>query len=221
MTHEKRFKVGLIGAGYVAQFHVKALRRLANVDIVGVYDADGEKAKQAAKTFGLKACKSLADLVEAGAEVVHVLTPPDTHTAITLEALDRGCHVLVEKPLATRAEDCDRIAQAAAKAGRAVCVNHSLLRDPFVVRALDAVRAGAVGRVLTVDYFRSSDYAPYRGGLLPPQYRGGGYPFRDLGIHALYLLEAFLGPVGNVTAEYRSAGGLSRDPNIFYDEWRA
>ncbi len=97
-------------------------------------------------------------------------------------------------------------------------MDHSLLYDPHVARALDLVRAGKLGRIVSVDVLRSSVYPPYRGGPLPPQYRTAGYPFRDLGVHALYLFEAFLGPIEDVNAAWSWLGG---DPNLAYDEWRA
>ena len=214
-------RIGLIGAGYVSKFHVLAVKRLPDVTLAGICDLDAARAQLAAKDAECPAYTSTAQLFEAGVDVVHILTPPAAHAALTIQALEHGCHVLVEKPLATSVEDCDRIAAAAATANRIVCVNHSLLYDPFIVRALDLVRAGAVGDILTVDYFRSSDYPPYLGGPLPPQYRAGGYPFRDLGVHALYLMQAFLGDIADVQAQFRSAGRLSADPNIRYDEWRA
>ena len=95
------------------------------------------------------------------------------------------------------------------------------LGDPFVKRALALVRAGAIGDVLTVDYLRSSNYPPYRGGPLPLHYREGGYPFRDLGVHALYLLQEFLGNVEDVHAEFRTSGVNDSDPDLHFDEWRA
>src|SRR5690606_13837942 len=52
----------------------------------------------------------------------------------------------------------------------------------------------------------------------PPFLRDAGYPFRDLGIHCLTLMQAFLGPVQDVEAEWRSVGG---QPSIAFDEWRA
>ncbi len=217
----KTFRAGLVGAGYVSEFHVQALQRLPDVQIAGIFDVNSTAASAAAARWGYRQFSSLEELVDAGANVIHVLTPPATHADITIEALERGCDVLVEKPLATSVEDCDRIAEAAARAGRTVGVNHSLLRDPFVARTLDAVRHGAVGDLLTVDYFRSSDYPPHLGGPLPPPYRDGGYPFRDLGIHALYLLQEFLGEIQAARVEFRSAGRASRDPNIHFDEWRA
>jgi nucleoside-diphosphate-sugar epimerase/predicted dehydrogenase len=208
-------RVGLIGAGYVSQFHLQALRRLPDVQIVGVCDVD--RARAAAT--GCRVFDSPRQLYGAGVDFVHILTPPASHAELTLEALRHGCHVLVEKPLATSVEDCDRIAAAAGD--RIVCVCHSLLRDPFVMQALELVRHGAVGELLTVDYFRSSEYPPWSGGALPPQYRDGGYPFRDLGVHALYLMQAFLGPLQEVQGWFGSAGRHSTDPNLRYDEWRA
>ncbi|HEX2974186.1 MAG TPA: NAD-dependent epimerase/dehydratase family protein, partial [Tepidisphaeraceae bacterium] len=56
------------------------------------------------------------------------------------------------------------------------------------------------------------------GGPLPPQYRSAGYPFRDLAVHALYLFEAFLGPIEHVHGDWKGLGG---DPNLPFDEWRA
>jgi nucleoside-diphosphate-sugar epimerase/predicted dehydrogenase len=156
-----------------------------------------------------------------GLDVVHVLTPPNTHVDVALEALSLGCHVLVEKPLATSVEDCDRLIAESQARGLHVCVNHSLLGDPFVKRALTLVRSGAIGDVLTVDYLRSSNYPPYRGGPLPPQYREGGYQFRDLGVHGLYLMSQFLGPIEDVNAVFRTSGLKCSDPNIHFDEWRA
>jgi predicted dehydrogenase/nucleoside-diphosphate-sugar epimerase len=214
----KKIRVGLAGAGYISEFHVAALRRVPEVVLMGFYDVDATRAAQAGERFGVAAYPSLAALRDAGADCIHVLTPPHTHAAVALEALSLGCHVLVEKPLAVEVSDCERIEAVAADKGRLACVNHSLLFDPQVRRALKTVEQGRLGKVVSVDILRSSAYPPYPGGPLPPQYRTAGYPFRDLGVHALYLFQAFLGPIEHVDAEWASLGG---DPNLAYDEWRA
>ncbi len=157
-------------------------------------------------------------MVNAGVDVVHVLTPPSSHASIVLRALELGCHVLVEKPLAVEVEDCERIAAAAEEKGLQVCVNHSLLFDPHVRGAIKAVKAGKIGKVVSVDILRSSNYPPYAGGPLAPHMRGAGYPFRDLGVHALYLFQELLGPVEDVQASWTSMGG---EPSLAFDEWRA
>jgi predicted dehydrogenase/nucleoside-diphosphate-sugar epimerase len=211
-------KAGLVGAGAICEAHIHALRRLRNVEIVGVADLDLSRASAMARRFNLPhAFSSFAELLAENPDVIHVLTPPDTHAQATLEALHRGCHVYVEKPLATSVEDCELIAAAATHAGRQVCVGHSQLRDPFVMKALEIVHSGAVGKVVGVDHFRSQLYAPYAGGPVPYQYQAGGFPFRDLGVHSLYLLEAFLGPVSDATVRL---GQPSRDGCPTFKDWR-
>jgi 2-alkyl-3-oxoalkanoate reductase len=211
-------RVGLVGAGGIAPHHVGALRNLPSVEIVGITDLDRERAAALAARLDLRVHPSLAALRDAGAEVIHVLTPPESHAQVALEALGLGCHVLVEKPLATSVEDCRRVQAAAEARGLLASVNHSLLFDPQIARALETVRAGKLGEVVSVDILRGSAYPPFRGGPMPPQYRSAGYPFRDLGVHALYLFQAFLGPIESVTGAWESRGG---DPNLAFDEWRA
>src|SRR6185295_6294698 len=99
-----------------------------------------------------------------------------------------------------------------------VGVSHSLLFDPQIRSALEAVKRGALGEVVAVDILRGSLYPPYAGGPLPPQYRTAGYPFRDLGIHGLYVIEAFLGPIEKVDATWRRGAG---DANLAFNDWRA
>lgn len=211
-----RHRAGFIGAGHISTFHAEALRRIPGVELAGVFDIDEERARLAARALNTRACSSIGDFAKEGVDVVHVLTPPETHALAALDAIAIGAHVLVEKPLATDVEDCRRIASAAQAKGVRVCVDHSLLYDPHVRRAIDAVKRGEIGRVISVTISRSSDYPAYEGGPLPPHYRTAGYPFRDLGIHQLYLLQAFLGPIEDVHAQWRSLGG---DPNLTFDEW--
>lgn len=212
-----RFRVGLVGAGHISEFHVQALRRIPFVQIVGVVDLDRPKAEALGKKFDLPVLGGVAELRAAGANVIHVMTPPHTHAAVATEALDLGCHVFVEKPLATDADDCIRLRDLAKAKGLEVGVSHSLLFDPQIRAALEAVRRGELGDIIGVDILRSSMYPPYAGGPLPPQYRTAGYPFRDLGIHALYVLEAFLGPIEKVAATWRPGAG---DANLAFNDWR-
>jgi predicted dehydrogenase/nucleoside-diphosphate-sugar epimerase len=211
-------KAGVVGAGHIAEFHIQALQRMPNVEIVGICDLDRAKADALGAKFNIPVLESLAALRAAGADVINVATPPHTHAAVASEALRAGCHVFVEKPLATDAEDCIKLRDLAKAQGKQVCVCHSLLWDPQVASALESVRAGKLGDVVAVDILRGSLYPPFPGGPLPPQYRTAGYPFRDLGIHALYVIEAFLGPIEKVDAQWRSGEG---DPNLAFNDWRA
>ncbi|MGE0547931.1 MAG: NAD-dependent epimerase/dehydratase family protein [Kofleriaceae bacterium] len=212
-------RAGMVGAGQICEFHVAAVKKLAPaVELVGVCDLDAERARTNAERWGTTAYADLDALIAAGANVIHVLTPPSAHAKVAIAALERGCHVLIEKPIAEDAEEARKIGELAKKKGLTVSVNHSLLYDPQVKRALDAVRAGALGQVVSVDILRGSEYPPYEGGPLPPWYRDAGYPFRDIGVHCLYLIQELLGSIEEVDADWRSLGG---DPNLAFDEWRA
>jgi predicted dehydrogenase/nucleoside-diphosphate-sugar epimerase len=213
-----RFRAGMVGAGNICRYHVAAVQALEDVELVGICDLDAQRAEANAAAWGTRAFASLDALVAAGANVVHVLTPPSAHARVAIEALERGCHVLVEKPLAEDPDDARRIGEVARARGLVATVDHSLLYDPQVMMGLERVRAGALGDVVGVDVFQASEYPPYEGGALPPWYRDAGYAWRDVGVHCLYLVQEFLGAIGEVEAEWSSLGG---DRNLAYDEWRA
>ena len=211
-------RVLLIGAGGISEHHAKALQNIHNVELAGFIDLNEQKVKKAVELFGGKKYSSIADAIKDGVEAAHVLTPPDSHSKIAIDALQQGLHVLVEKPLGISIEECEAIDLAAKEAGRLATVNHSLLYDPEIMKAIELVQKGAVGEVISVDIIRSSVYPSYPGGELPPHYREPGYPFRDIGVHALYLIQEFLGAIQSVEGKYRSLGG---DHMLAYDEWRA
>jgi 2-alkyl-3-oxoalkanoate reductase len=214
----ERVRVGLVGAGYVASRHLRALKDLPFVEIVGICDMDETRASALASSFGVpRFFRTLAEMAAARPQVVHILTPPVSHCALTLEALEMGCHVFVEKPLAETVEECDLMIAKAREKGLVLSVNHSVLFEPAMRAALRHVAAGHCGDLLAVNYFRGSEYAPYPGGPPSPLYRQGSYPFRDLGVHAIYVLEAFIGKLHSLEARFYSTG---RDPMITFDEWR-
>lgn len=214
-----KLRVAIVGAGYVASHHLAALKRLDFVELVGICDSNLAAATALAERFGVaKAASSLADLASQNPQAVYILTPPASHAALAMQALDMGCRVLVEKPMADSIAECRAMIEKAQSKGLMLGVNHSDLLDPVVMKALAQVRAGRIGELVSVDILRSSEYPAYAGGPLPGQVAQGSYPFRDLGVHGLYTLEAFLGKLSDVKVTYQSSG---RDPNLKFDEWQA
>jgi len=219
VSKDNRLRIGIVGAGYVARYHIEALKRLDGVEIVGICDLDLDAAGKLAQTYDI--ALATADLAELGArqpQAIYVLTPPSSHCALTLRALDMGCHVFVEKPMADSVAECDAMMARARETGLVLSVDHSDLFDPMILRARELVAAGACGELVAVDVWRSSDYPPYAGGPLPAMVTQGSYPFRDLGVHGLYTLEAFLGEIAEVDIRYRSTG---RSSMLKFDEWQA
>ncbi len=195
----KRFRAGILGVGPQSELHVAAVKALADVELVGVSD-------------------DLDSLVTAGANVIHVVTAPATHGKLAKAALEKGCHVLIEKPATQDEKEALEIGRLAQRKGLMATVSHALLFDPQIERAIEAVRSGALGNVVSVDLLRGLDYPPYEGGPMPPWYRDAGYAVRDVGVECLYLLQELLGPIEDIDASWRSVGG---DPNLAFDEWRA
>src|SRR5262249_10530783 len=132
------------------------------------------------------------------------------------ECLSRGMHVLIEKPLATDVAACEAIGQAAAERGLVATVDHSLLFDPELEKALRLISAGAIGDIVSVDFIRSSEYPSVAGGRKRPYCASPGEPFRDLGVHAIYVMQRLLGEIRGVQPIFRSLGG---DSLLAYDEW--
>ena len=202
----------------MASRHLAALRDLPFVEVAGICDVDQRKAGEFASKFHIPGVyPSLAAMETAKPQVVHILTPPASHCALTLQALEMGCHVFVEKPMAETAEECDEMIASAREKGLVLSVNHSMRFEPAVLEALDHIAKGHCGEILSAYYFRGSDYPPYPGGRRSAVYRQGSYPFRDLGVHAVYLLEAFLGPPRSLSEKHFGTGN---DPMLTFDEWR-
>ena len=217
MSNEIR--VGVVGAGYVSTHHLRAMRDLPFIKLAGICDFDRTRATAMAAKFGVEGVYgNLREMAAARPHVVHILTPPESHCSLTLEALEMGCHVFVEKPMAESAAECDQIIAAARSKGLILSVNHSARFDPAVLEGLEHVRRGALGDLVNVTMFRSSDYPPYAGGPLPAPFRQGSYPFRDLGVHALYVMEAFLGNIRDLRVRHYGTG---TNPLLTFDEWRA
>jgi predicted dehydrogenase len=213
-----KLRVAVIGAGYVASHHLAALAELDFVEIIAICDTNADAAQALAKRHGGQALRDAGALAALHPDIVHVLTPPASHARLAMLALEMGAHVLVEKPMADSVAECEAMIARSRECGRLLGVNHSDLLDPVVQRALQAVRNGRIGDVVSVDVIRNSEYPAYAGGPLPASVTQGSYPFRDLGVHGLYTLEAFLGPIAPPQVTCQSSG---RDPNLHFDEWQA
>lgn len=200
------FRIGVMGAGWVAR--ARYLPRLAaekGARLVAVFDRQPERAAQAAAAFRVPLGTDRREaFFGQGLDAVAVCTPPFAHAELTLEALERGCHVLTEKPMAMDAREAGAMAAAARQAGRLLCVSHNFLFSRAVQRAEAARRrAGpvryAMGLQLSSDRRRLPDWHEQ----LP-----GGLLFDELP-HLLYLLQHYLGRLRleGVRASGRSAAG--------------
>jgi len=214
----KRFLVGLVGVGGNCELHMAAVRALPDVELLGVTDLDRKRGHEVSERLDTVYFNTVEQMIEAGANVIHILTPPATHAKIAKTALEKGCHVLVDKPIADTEKEALEIGRIAQQKGLTAAVSHTPPYTQQVTHASRARRCGAVGTLGARAIARGAEYPPYEGGPLPRWYRDASYPFRDLGVECLILIQDLLGPIEDVDANWRSVGG---DPNLAFDEWRA
>ncbi len=142
----KTLRFGIIGSGFMGRTHIEALKRLPGVAAVAV--AGGRRAPGLAQRYGIE-CVDVKDVLlhRPDIDAIVITTPHHLHVEEALAAIAHGKHVLVEKPLATSAEDCERIVAAAATAGVALGVGYQQRFRVNNRKACELVRAGTIGDV--------------------------------------------------------------------------
>jgi predicted dehydrogenase/nucleoside-diphosphate-sugar epimerase len=196
-TLPRNLRVGFIGCGRIAQVHLRYLRQIPGIDVIGFCDRDVDRARQfkgAMQGSRAEAFHDLGDFLSLGPDAVHILTPPDTHAAVAIAALEAGAHVLVEKPMATSTADARRMEEAAQAAGRVLCVDHNRLFDPTVVRAQALLAAGAIGTLVSVEAAQGVNVQEGGQAAAPLTM------WMNLAPHPLYLLRAFVGEIQEAQA---------------------
>lgn len=156
-------KIGVVGFGAWGKFHARAWRQVEGADLAGIVaHGDASAAEAAAEFSGVTIHRSLASLLDSGMEVVDIVAPNHLHAAMVLAALEAGCHVVVEKPLATSAADLDRIVAAEAASRRRVSVVHELRVSEQWGLIQQEIARGAIGTPMAGVY--SLFRRPFRGG---------------------------------------------------------
>ena len=184
-----RIKVGVVGLGWVTQvFHVPAMLKLKEAELVAVCDKDRGKARLVGEKIGVK--RVYYDirqmLQDEEMDALIIATPTDAHVETTLAALEAGKDVLVEKPIARTWSEAVEIARAGKEAKRKVMVgmNHRFRPDTMILKSF--VQANELGKV----YFTRAGWLRKRvsDAAWPVQKeKAGGGVMLDLGIVMLDL----------------------------------
>jgi predicted dehydrogenase len=199
----RRLRGAIVGYGFIAAHgHVPAYLERGDVEIVAVADVSERRRALVPSQLPRAAVHPSAEALlsaEGGRlDFVDVATPPCDHAAITHLALDRGAHVICEKPLATHAADARAMLEHAVRARRVLFPAHNYKHAPVVKAITEVIRSGRIGRVrsVTVDTFRTT----HARGVTEwnPDWRrqvrwGGGGITMDHGSHAFYLTFEWMG----------------------------
>ncbi len=101
-------KAGVLGAGHLGKIHLRLLKQSEKYDLIGFYDADIENGKKVESEFGYKFFNSIEDLINA-VDVVDIVTPTLSHYDCALQAIDKGKHIFIEKPITNTVEEAEKI----------------------------------------------------------------------------------------------------------------
>jgi predicted dehydrogenase len=194
----KKINLAIIGCGSVANSHLKAWKRLHNAEVVAVSDLNETSAKNTASLWNIPHYfGSLSQLIEnLSVDLVDICTPPQSHASLAVQAMEKGLHVLLEKPMTMTTKDADKIVACQRASGMKVGVMHNELFEPPVLKASSFVGKGHLGDIISVevetlctkwDSMAANEHHWCHS--LP------GGRFSEMLAHPIYLLSHFLGKV--------------------------
>jgi len=145
-------RIGVVGAGALGFHHTRILRDVPGAELVGFFEANAARAATVSTELGVRAFPSLDALLDS-VQAVSVVVPTPAHFAVAAPALERGLHVLIEKPIATTIDEADALLAIARRTGAVLQIGH-------VERFNRAVRA-ALPYVDKARFVESNRLAPF------------------------------------------------------------
>jgi UDP-N-acetylglucosamine 3-dehydrogenase len=174
-----RIRVGVIGIGVMGSNHARVLAELPGVELVALADPDRKVAGRVAELLGTKAVSGHKELIAAGVDAVTIAAPTHLHNPIALDCIAAGCHVLVEKPIASTVDEGHAIVIAARRKGLTLMAGHVERFNP----AVEAIKDALAGEdILSI--------AITRVGPFPPRMSNVGVVI-DLAVHDIDLIRWF------------------------------
>ncbi|WP_369213371.1 Gfo/Idh/MocA family protein [Streptomyces flavofungini] len=194
-----RLRIGLVGTGpWATATHAPALAKHPDTDLTGVWGRRPEAAATLAAAHGTAVYEDVDELF-AASDAVAFAVPPDVQAPLAARAAAAGCHLLLDKPVATTPEAARQLAQAAERAGVASVVFFTLRFAP-VTSAWLAEQQGTGGWFTgRADWF-GAFYKPDGDAAFSSPWRESRGGLWDVGPHALSMLLPVLGDVSEVTA---------------------
>jgi predicted dehydrogenase len=156
----RKIRFGITGSGYMGRTHAEAIVKLTSTaELVAVWG--GTRAPGFAKRFGIdleSSAESLANRKDIDAIIV--TTPHHCHIAESMFALEAGKHLLIEKPMCTTVEDCDKILAAAKRRNLTIAIGYTGRFRVNPPKAKELIDAGAIGKVQSIHFSFFEDLAP-------------------------------------------------------------
>jgi UDP-N-acetylglucosamine 3-dehydrogenase len=176
---DRSLRVGVVGVGVMGSNHARVLNGLPGVRLVGVADPDIGQRSFVTRALDCGGVDDLDSLIALGVDAITIAAPTHLHHKLALTCIDRGIHVLVEKPIASSVEEGQSIIRAANRAGVSLMVGHVERFNPAVQAIKDALRGEDILSI-----------AITRVGPFPPRMSNVGVVI-DLAVHDIDLIRWF------------------------------
>lgn len=207
-------KAAVIGAGAISKEHLAFLSETSQAELVGVCDLSNAASKYAAKRYEAKgAYTNYHDmLAQTSPDVVHVLTPPQTHKMIATDCLKAGAHVICEKPITLSLDEFKELWQVAKDCDRRLMEDHNYLFNGPILDIQKMVKDGELGQIQDVE-IRVALNVRSEGGrfadenLPNPIHKMPAGVVHDIITHMVYLALPYLPSVDRVSAAWNNHGG--------------
>lgn len=199
----KRIKVAIFGTGFMGRVHTEALRRLGNIEVVGVAGSSKERAQKFADEVSIeRATGDFRELIaDPQVDAVHICSPNDLHFEQTMASLAAGKHVLCEKPLASSVEEGRQMLALANEKSLAHCTLYNVRSYPQAQQMRQMRIAGELGEIRFVQGTYSQDWLFYDTDWNWRIETGKSRTFADIGTHWCDLAEYITGlPITSICA---------------------
>lgn len=201
---EQKIRFALIGCGTIANKHVAAIKKIYNTELVGAYDIDADSAHAFEEKYQLPVFTDAAKMIrDTDPHVLNIVTPSGTHAENILELIDFSRHFVVEKPLALRLDQIDKILEGCDQKGIRIFVVQQNRFNPPIQKLKDALNKGRFGRLVIgtvrVRWCREQKYydqRPWRG-----TWRLDGGALTNQASHHIDMLLWMMGDVESVMAK--------------------
>jgi predicted dehydrogenase len=179
-------RTAVVGVGYLGRFHAQKYAQSANCQLIAVVDANAEAARRVAAELSVEACTQIDEVLDR-VDAISIAVPTPLHFAIGRAAIERGVHVLMEKPIALTVEEAETLIELARSKDCVLQVGHLERFNPAVMAAVD--------RLKTPRFVESHRLAPFK-------QRGTDVSVvLDLMIHDIDLIQELVGePIDSIDA---------------------
>ncbi len=217
----KKFRVAFIGCGGICQTHMAALAQMPDVEVVAGVEIVPERLKMFQERWGVE--KGYKDwkkmLKEVQPDGVSVCTPNGVHAAPTIDALNAGCHVISEKPMAMNPAECEKMIAAAKKNKKKLAIGFQYRYHPHTQYLTRARDNGQFGDIM----FMKCQALRRRGipnwGVFGQKKLQGGGPMIDIGVHVIEMAHYFMGSPKPVAASGNTWTYMGNKPSSVVSGW--